>query len=657
MKTIICIILSAVSLTLSAQGKKPLSTKNKKAIAAYKAGETNYMYERYQRAVLDFEDAVRYDPKFAEAYVMLSEIYGEWGDYGQQYTALERAIGLDSAVFVAGYYHAGVALCHLGRFDEATRWFDQYKRRTEGKKRKYDATAYLERALAAKELMEHPVPFDPQPLGPALQSHYDMYWPSLTLDGTGLCITVLMPKDEDLFRSNPMMEKSSRYFQEDFYMSYQENGEWQRPFALDGINTPLNEGAQTLSADGKSMFFTACGRDDGKGSCDIYYSRLTKSGWSKPVNVGSPVSTPFWESQPCFSADGETLYFVSNRPGGKGQNDVWQAKIEGWRSDGSPIFGTPVNLGDSINTAGDEASPFIHPDGRTLYYSSDGWPAVGQQDIFVSRMGDDGKWGKPRNIGYPINTAHDDNGLIVNTDGTKAYYSSEKLMANGTKKRELMCFDLPEEARPVATSYIKGHVYDARSHQALDAELELIDLQTGKRATTAHSDERTGTFVVNMPSGKDYALISQREGYLLHSQNFSLSATAKYATVELDIPMSPIAKGEKVTLRNVFFDHNSTTLKEESHIELDKLVALMKANPTMKVEIGGHTDSDGTAQYNQKLSMGRAQTTVDYLVSKGIGADRLSAHGYGMTRPVAPNDTEEGKAQNRRIEAMIVGAE
>ncbi len=651
----IAVALSTLLTQIEAQNQQKLSTKSKRAIEYFHKGESNYMYERYQQALIDFDNALREDRNFTEAYFMKAEIYQELGNSQLLFDNLEKGIGLDSTMFVTGYYNAGVALCHLGRFDEAVRWFELYKRFTEGKRQKYNPDEWLERARVAKHLMENPVPFNPHHISPLIVSDYDMYWPSITLDEQEICFTVLVPRDTAAFARDPLLPKTYRNFNEDFYLSRRLNGEWQAMEPVKGINTSSNEGAQALSPDGKWMFFTACGRQDSKGSCDIYFSRRVGDGWSEPVNIGSPVNTPAWESQPCFSADGQTLYFVSNRGGGKGGNDIWTAKIVGMRDNGVPIFGKVENLGDSINTDGDEISPFVHPDNQTLYFSSDGWHGVGKLDIFVSRKDTAGNWQRPTNIGYPINTSQDDNGLVVSYSGRTAYYSSARTQGDGYSKREIMMFELPDEARPQAVSFIKGFVYDCHSRRPLAATLDLLDLATGEKIVGAMADAGNGQFVVNLPTGKDYALIAEADGYLIQSQNFSLSEAKTAADpVKLDIPLSPIATGEKVTLRNVFFDHNSTELKAESFIELDRIVDIMQKNPTVKIEIGGHTDSDGTEAYNLRLSQGRAQATVDYLVSKGIEKERLLSTGYGQSKPVASNDTDEGKALNRRIEAKIV---
>lgn len=652
----VLICLFAYAGNASAQAKPKYSTKSKKAIALYEAGQTAHMQEQFRTAIEMYEEAKRIDPKFTESYFMCAEAYMDLGDYQRQVDNLKAGFALDSTIFVSGYYQAGIALCRMGRFPEATEWFDLYKHYSKGKRTRYNVDAWMKKAMIAKELMENPVPFDPRPISPNIEAPYDMYWPSITLDEEEFVFTMLVPRDASLFASNPNLPKNSQFFNEEFFMSTRHNGEWGPIEPVVGINTPNNEGAQALSIDGKWMFFTACGRSDSRGSCDLYFSRRTPDGWSEPINIGQPVNSAYWESQPCFSADGKTLYFVSNRPGGMGDNDIWYAEIVGFRTNGVPLFGEVRNAGDSINTPGKETSPFIHADGKTIYFSSDFWPGLGDADIFYSRRNDSLQWSTPKNIGYPINTPNDNLGFIVSASGSTAYFSSTKRLDNGSAKKELLCIDMPQAARPTPVSYIKGKVYDIKSLKPLSANIELIRLDVQKQQTQALSDDHNGSFLINLPSGYDYGLFAQCDGYFFFSENISVkeNASSQNGPMTIDIPLTPLVRGEKIALKNVFFDTNSTHLKPESCVELDKLAHIMSLNPNLRIEIGGHTDNVGSAEYNRGLSQGRAKATSDYLISKGIDAARIVAKGYGLSRPIASNDTEEGRAANRRTEALII---
>lgn len=650
---ILCFLISNV-IFAQKNAKQKYTSKSKKAIALYEEGVNHSNFGRFADALNCFEAAKQIDKNFAELYFFESDVYSDLGEYEKQCECLKKGLSLDSTMFVRGYCNLGIALYHLGKYDEAEIWFDKFLKNSKSKRYRETAEQMLQKVHQIRQIMENPVDFKPHYICDNLRTKYDAYWPSLTLDEEEFVFTMLAPRDTSGISPMANLPLSALY-QEDFYMSRKLDGEWQPISPVRGVNTPSNEGAQALSADGRWMFFTACGRRDSKGSCDLYFSRRTAEGWSEPINVGAPVNTPYWESQPSFSADGQTLYFVSSRPGGKGGNDIWSAKIVDYTSQGVPIFGSVVNLGDSINTSGDEVSPFLHPDGRTLYFSSDGWVGIGAQDIFYSSQKLNGQWSTPRNIGYPINTAFDDNGLIVNATGNMAYLSSERKLENGQKRRELLCFELPEQVRPQPVSYVKGYVADMTTKLPIaNAQVELVRLDNGMKQVVAQSDEN-GNFIACLPPGRDYGLFVSSKGYLFQSQTFALSDTAIGHTNEhIEVSLPPMKVGVSVALRNVFFDFNSIELKSESFVELDKLVRLLNENSSLKIEIGGHTDNVGTAEYNIRLSEGRAQAAANYLIDKGVGSFRISHKGYGMSKPIADNSTEEGRALNRRIEAKII---
>jgi len=395
------------------------------------------------------------------------------------------------------------------------------------------------------------------------------------------------------------------------------------------------------------MIYTACNRSDGIGRCDLYYTTKVGDRWTFPKNMGKPVNSPYRETQPSLTPDGRTLYFSSDRPGGKGQHDIWVSYLD----DGNR-WSVPENLGEVINTPGIEMSPFIHPDNQSLYFSSDGHIGLGGYDLFVTRRDSTGKWQKPMNLGYPINTNRDEIGMIVNSRGDKAYYSSDVDKTNG---KDIYVFDLPVQDRPVMTTYMKGKVFDADDNQLLRAQFELVDLETGNSIFRSYSDSITGEFLVSIPVNHNYMLNVSRNGYLFFSENFSLKNTYRSDRPFLkDVPLQPLKAGKRIILKNVFYETDSFALKKESTAELNKVIGLLQANPKIKIEISGHTDNTGTPDYNQKLSENRAKTVAKYLISASVNAERVVAKGYGMNNPVASNDTEEGKAQNRRTELQII---
>jgi outer membrane protein OmpA-like peptidoglycan-associated protein len=320
------------------------------------------------------------------------------------------------------------------------------------------------------------------------------------------------------------------------------------------------------------------------------------------------------------------------------------------QSNGSWSF--PVNLGENINTRGNEQSPFIHPDNQSIYFSSEGHQNMGKGDIFISRLDSVKTWGPPINLGYPINTWNNELGLIVNAAGDMAYYASDRLLDRGLDIYE---FPLYPEVRPVPVSYMKGRVYDSRTWKGIEAIFQLIDLQTGELVIESGSAGVEGEFLVSLPSGHNYALNVSKPGYLFYSDNFSLAEIHKKSDPFLkDVPLSPVIIGEKIILKNVFYALNSFEIQPESQTELNKIIEFLTENPDVRIEISGHTDNTGGIQYNQTLSEKRAKSVVDYLAGKGIQINRLSYRGYGSSIPVEPNETEEGRSANRRTELKIV---
>ncbi|MPM25221.1 Protein TolB [bioreactor metagenome] len=410
----------------------------------------------------------------------------------------------------------------------------------------------------------------------------------------------------------------------------------------DKINSPDNEGAHTISPDGKILYFTACNRQAGKGSCDIYMSEWYRGGWDYPVNLYE-INSKAWDSQPSISPDGRTLYFTSSRNGGKdlfvthfGDNGEWSE---------------PVPLPSNINTSGNEMSPFLHPDGKTLYFTSDGHLGMGGLDIFYSKMIDDSTWSDPVNIGYPINTYRDEAFLFVSASGEKAYFASGGL---DTRNMDILSFELYKEARPDPVTYMKGIVTDISTGLPLQASFELTDLSSEKVIASSSSDE-DGSFLLCIPTGRDYMLNVSADKYLFYSDNFNLTGVqTKTDPYIKNIQMQPATSNAVVVLKNIFFDTDKFDLKPESYAELEKVRLMLVSNPKMRIEIGGHTDNTGSIEHNKTLSENRAKAVVNYLVSKGISASRMTYKGYGDTVPISTNDTPEGRALNRRTEFKVI---
>lgn len=542
------------------------------------------------------------------------------------------------------YYTLGKTQKMLMMFDEAkaslTIYLDADIRRS--KIYEDDAKSIIKNIDVLKALYNNPVEFKPQNLGPNVNTANGEYWPGLTLDGK-------------YFYFTRMMSRNSGHY-EDFYRSEIKDSVFGPSVRMpEPVNTAGNEGTISITADGKTIFFSAKDRVNemgmplGIGEFDIYYSGYYMGQWSKPVNLGQPINSDRWDAQPSISPDGLTLYFSSDRPGGFGGADIWMSTFKDGR------FQTPVNLGPEVNTPGEEQSPFIHYDNLTLYFSSNGHPGIGGGDIFVCRKGADGKFGNRMNIGYPINSEKDELGLIVDRLGKFGYLSSER--AGGFGGLDIYKFELPSNLKPEPVSYVTGTVYDAISMEKIEADMELTDLATGEIIIKTRSQKGSGAFFMVLKSNRNYMLTIDQTNYLFYSANFSLKEHSSLEPYKLDVPLKKPATDIEVVLNNVFFDVDKYELKPESKLELDKLVHLLKKFPFMKIEIGGHTDNTGDKAKNKVLSQNRAKAVKEYLVSKGIDATRLSAIGYGDSKPVADNNTEEGRAKNRRTVFKVLSVQ
>ena len=637
------IILSAALLLFFAGNIFPqLSTKSSRAANHYYTARELYSARKEYEAIEKLLQATSADKKFIEAYLLLGEVYTELKKYDQAVAALNQAVALNPDFFPNTFFNLAYIHYQNRNFENAAKNFQVFVNREDvAETSREKARDYLLRCNFIIHALNNPVDFNPVSLGDSINSKYDEYWPSLTADEEMLVFTRQVLRE-------PTGSQSMQNKREDFYYSKKIDDTWTKASELGyPINTDMNEGAQSLSVDGRLMYFTACNRDDGYGSCDIYVSVKEGENWSAPVNLGPPINSAAWEAQPSVSPDGKTLYFVSNRAGGSGGMDIWKSEMNR-----QGLWSAPVNLGKLINTSGDEMSPFIHHDNQTLYFSSNGLIGMGGFDLFKSGKDEAGKWTEPINLGYPINTFYDETGLFVTASGKRAYFSSDRLEGAG---KDIFNFDLHEGARPASVSYIKGIVYDAGNKRRLAAKFELIDLATKELIMESVSDIRNGEFLVTIPADRDYALNVSKPEYLFYSENFSLKGVR---TIEepflMDIPLQRIKSGEKVVLRNIFFDFDKSELKEESFIELDRLVQFMQENPKLKIRINGHTDNIGSPEYNMKLSDQRAVSVMQYLRSKGIQYERIISRGFGSTQPVEANETPEGRARNRRTEFEVL---
>lgn len=615
------------------------SSEKKAAIKLYNEALIYHTNNKYPEAIQLLSKAISIDPEFIEAYLVLAEAYDENKQPDKAIEVYRVSLPKNPMRHPYGYIKKAKLEYKLARYEDAKESYESFLAlNINDADYKNRARKGIIRCEFAINAVNNPVDFKPYDLGAGINTANDEYWPCITADESTLVIT-------------RQVKDSSSYMgkQEDFYFSTRGAENWNVAVnAGKPLNTNGNEGAQTISADGRTMVFTACNRSEGAGRCDLYISVKEGESWSIPKNMGAGINTKYTETQPSLSADGKMLFFASDRPGGKGMVDLYVTSMNdngAWKA--------PVNMDLPINTPGQEMSPFIHPDGQTFYFSSDEHVGLGGYDIFISRKDSAGKWSIPENIGYPINTNADEIGLIVNAKGNTAYYSSSK---NPEMGKDIFSFELYKEARPIEVSYMKGKVFDKETLVPLTAEFELIDLETENMIFNARSDSVTGEFVVCIPANKDYLLNASRTDYLFYSDNFLLKGNFSETEPYLkDVPLVPIKIGETIVLKNIFFDFNSYILKNESKIELNRLVQFMKQYSSVKIEVRGHTDNVGAEEYNLSLSENRARSVKEFLVNNEIAHDRITYKGYGFSKPVMGNETEEGRAQNRRTEITITG--
>lgn len=616
-----------------------LHSSSNKAVRAYNEGVSLYDYFDFKNAEKNFKIAISVDKQFYEAYVMLGELLSKQMRHSEAVSYYRKAVSIDSLFHPPLFFNLAEAEFLSGNYNNAQTHYQIYlSQKNISEKNRAIAVKKMQNCEFAIEAMKTPVPFNPVSVGSSINSINDEYWPSITADGSTLMFT----------RQNKSQGNgNTRVEQEDFYISLYTGDEWQKAINAGApINTSSNEGAQALSSRGNYMYFTACDRTGGIGSCDLYFSAFDNGKWSIPVNAGNPINTKYWESQPSISADDRILYFSSNRPGGVGGKDIWYSILNERNR-----WSSPINM-KSINTEGDEMSPFIHFDGRTLYFASDGRPGMGGSDLYMTRMNDDSTWTLPKNLGYPINTHNDEMGLVIESGGQNAFFSSKRDDANG---KDIFYFSLDESIQPDPVSYLKGKVYDKETGKMLKVNYELVNNSLGKTSVKSTSDSE-GNFLVCLPQGYDYGLNVSRPGYLFYSENFVFegehSASEPFIKT---IVLSPVRIGEKIQLANVFFDIDMWELKKESKAELNNLIGLLRANNDIIVEIGGYTDSTGSNEHNIVLSEKRALSVVRFLTDNGIETDRLTHRGYGNQSPLGDNVTFEGRKINRRTEVKIIG--
>jgi outer membrane protein OmpA-like peptidoglycan-associated protein len=617
-----------------------LSTKSKKAIELYTIADNFRVRGQFEEALNLLSQALARDKNFVEAYYRRGLTYFSMKQYPRAIEDYEKGLSLTADVRKQKvfWYDLGELYLLSGQYDKAKDVLNAFLKNESQNKQKIDRAAAILKSAEFASNNKSGKSYKRRVLSDTVNRFVMQYFPVLTADQKQLIFTRRAGDgpndDEDL-----MVSKKD------------EQGRWMEPESISkNINTPLNEGTCSISADGRRLIFTSCSGRDGIGSCDLYESVKEGDVWTTPKNLGRNVNTSEWESQPSLSADGRTLYFVSDRRSGIGRRDIWISTL----SDETGTWTKAINAGEQINSPFDEISPFIHANDRTLYFASNGLPGFGGYDVFYAER-DSTDWGNPENIGNLINDHEDQFSFFITAEGKKGYYSHEETLPTGVSRSKLYEIEIPAENQVrYRSNYVKGIIRDKVSKSPLKARIELINIDRNKRISLVESDSTTGDYLMVLTQGAEYALYISKKGYLFKSYNFNYSAIKDFEPIVINIDLEKAMAGSRVVLNNLFFDVDKYDLKPKSIPELEKIIRFMKENPHIQVEISGHTDNSGQAAYNKQLSERRALAVFQYLTRKGIDKNRLVPIGHGPDKPLAPNDSEDGRQQNRRIEFRII---
>ena len=644
------------------------------------AGVKLFDLGEYRNAIPHFLEAVQSDSEAVsnraiEAHFLLGICYLKVGEGDKGLPYMKKVYEVDKEYYPELEYMMGQCAETSGKYKEAIRYYENFLR-VEGVKKDpvilAEVTKRLDECKVAAELLKNPLNVKIENVGPVINSPAPDYTPVLTADESMMIFT--SRRKENMGKKlAPYLDQEEEFPLEDIYVSYKRDGVWSSPENLGPpVNTEDHDAAIALSPDGSQLFLYK-----GEGEGDIYLSRKKGRDWTKPESLGDKINLPKSSELSCsITSDGKTLYFSSNREGGYGGLDIWKSNLVKGQ------WAEPMNMGPKINTKEDEDAPFISADGQILYYSTKGKNTMGGFDIVYTTLEKSG-WTEPENMGIPINSPSDDIFYVVTANdhgyfasyqqggygkhdifmisrgekqdageiaGTKANTKLSKEDAGKTDAKPGMVAVKTAKSR---VTLLKGIITDASSGQPIEATVSVVNVKTGSKISDINSNSATGSYLVILPAGKNYAVTVTAPDYLFHSENFDIPDTAEYSEVVVPVALKKASVGTRIVMRNIFFDFDKASLRPESNLELDRLRKIMLDYPKMKIEISGHTDNKGSADYNRKLSESRAKSVLDYLVKKGISPDRMNFAGYGFDRPMAPNETEEGRQLNRRTEFEI----
>lgn len=632
--TLICGILSAQSVTL-----KELSLKNQKL---FKEANLQYANGNTAKSIGIYKKLLKKSPNFIEGHLRLGTIYYNQKNYIESEKIIANAIATDPSYHPEMYYTYALVLKERKNYAKAADMLSIYV---------VDSLAHPEKIKHATKLisnwkfltaaMNNPKPFVPMNPGRGINTEMNEYSPVISLDNTHMIFTRNVKLHNEFIG------------QEDMFHAVKEDEIWTTALPIKELNTSGNEGAFAIAGNNTILVYTACDRKEGFGSCDLYYSTFNGKKWSTPINMGHTVNSATWDSQPTLSADGRRLIFSSKRVGGFGGSDLW-----GTHRLSNNAWAIPYNLGPQINTSEDEETPFLHANGKTLYFRSKGHQGMGGFDIFMSEFIDTTSlWTTPVNLGYPINTEGDEGSLSISFDGETGWYATDAYTKDSKNGRNLdiMYFEMPIDIRPVPVVLLYGKIKDAKSGEPISAKINVANIKTN-HVEYAFMADHLGRFIIPITLDKYFRFNIEHEEYLFLSEQVYIPKIDKDTTYFIELLMTKsesLKDSFSFVLKNVLFESGSSELLATSYSEINMMVEYLLENLNFKLHIIGHTDNIGSASDNLKLSQNRAKAVYDALMKRGIEANRLSYEGKGESTPIAPNDTTEGRSKNRRTEVVL----
>ncbi len=634
-----CICMVSFSFGQSKEVKKEIKRIEPDAKEMFRVGEYDHAFPLYKKLDSLMPENPEYNYRLGVCYLNSHE-------KAKALPYFERAKRFNYEDELLGYYLAR-SYHYSHYFDSAIQFYNQYKTKLEEKGNKDDEIAMIEKYVGeceyGKALVKTPVDARIENLGPTVNTRYPEYGPVISADEELLIFTSKRPNS-----TGGQLDHETSDFYEDMYLSSKKDKEWTEPQQLpSSVNSVSHDASIGLSPDGQKLFIYRNNDHANERSGDIYVSNIKGNEWTVPERMPDPINTKGWEPSASITPDEKVIYFSSTREGGYGGTDIYSVKLLP-----SGEWATPVNLGDKINTEHDEDGPFIHPDGRTLYFSSEGHRTIGGFDIFKSTYDEKTEtWSTPENVGYPINTADNDIYYVLSADGLRAYFSSVREDTYGDA--DIYVAHLPEKSVPIIQ--FKGHVFRKDNQRPVAATITVTDNETKQLVALTNSNSFNGRFTTILPPKANYNITVDLPNYLFYSENINIPDQVEYYEVSKEIYLEPLStEGSVSAMRNIFFLPGEAEIRVESETELNNIYKKLSNDPDLEIEIAAHTDNMGDPMVNKLLSQARAQAIKDYLVSKGIDPDRVFAVGYGDEFPVADNKEEEGRKKNRRVEVITI---